>query len=156
MITHELQQPLTSQAVHAGSLYTIPSATSINQMDEIEKTLDSVKTNGIVWIGGDLNLPDINWKDKCVVGKNYPQKISNSFLNKVNDIGLRQINDQPTRGDGILDIFLTNRPNLVTRNSTIPGLGDHLRGKLASGRKPTVLPFVKTTIHFASNLKHTV
>ena len=79
----------------------------------------------VIEIGGDLNLPDINWKDQWVVGKNYPQKISNSFLNKVNDLGLHQINDQSTRGDAILGIYLINRPNLVTRNSTIPGLGDH-------------------------------
>ena len=98
MITHELQQPSTSEAVLVqeqiekkteplivGSLYRTPSVTSTNQMDEIEKTLDSVKNNGIVRIGGDLNLPDINWKDQCVFGKKYPQKISNSFLSKVND-----------------------------------------------------------------------
>ena len=135
MIKQELQQPSTSEAVlvqvHTekkteplvvGSLYRIPSATSINQMDEIEKTLDS---NDIAWIGTDLNLPDIKWKDQCVFGKNYPHKISNSFLNKVNDLGLHHIDDRPSRGGTILDIYLTNRKNLVTRNSIMPCLGDH-------------------------------
>ena len=50
--------------------------TSVSQTDEIMKTLYADKTNGIVCVGGDENLPDINWKDQRVVGKNYPQKIS--------------------------------------------------------------------------------
>ena len=48
-----------------------------------------------------------------------------SFLNKVNDCGLHQTNDLPTKSDAILDIFLTNRPGLVTKTTIIPGLGDY-------------------------------
>jgi len=32
---------------------------------------------------------------------------------------------QPTRKDNILNVFLTNRPTLTTRSTTLPGLGDH-------------------------------
>ena len=104
------------------SLYSTPSATSEHQMEEILKTLDSVKTNGTVWICGDLTLPDIIWKDQRVMGNGYPQNISSSFLNEVDDLRLHQTNEQPTRGDAILDIFLPDLPSLFTKTIITRGL----------------------------------
>lgn len=40
-------------------------------------------------------------------------------------MGLHQINHTPTCGEAILDVLLTNKPGLVTKTTTIPGLGDH-------------------------------
>ena len=58
------------------------------------------------------------------MGNGYLQRISNSFLDKVNDCGLHQTNEQLTRGDAVPDIFLTNRPSLVTKTTITPGLGN--------------------------------
>ena len=58
-----LQAEKKQEPLIVRSLYRTPSATSEHQMEEILKTLDSVKTNGIIWIDGDINLPDINRKD---------------------------------------------------------------------------------------------
>lgn len=38
---------------------------------------------------------------------------------------LQQTVTQPTRKDNILDLFLTNRPNLITHRTKLPGLGNH-------------------------------
>ena len=38
---------------------------------------------------------------------------------------MQQMVSQPTRKDSTLDIFITNRPTLTTRCTTLPGLGDH-------------------------------
>jgi hypothetical protein len=49
-------------------------------MADIIKALSEVKTDGVFWLGGDLNLPDIiNWKDQTVTGRQYPSRI-NSLL----------------------------------------------------------------------------
>ena len=41
------------------------------------------------------------------------------------DIGSEQTVDFATRGANILDLFITNRPSLVTRQHPIPGVSDH-------------------------------
>ena len=33
----------------------------------------------ILWIAGDLNLPDINWTDSSIAGNNYPLRIKKVF-----------------------------------------------------------------------------
>lgn len=84
-----------------------------------------------IWIGGDANLPDIDWTADCIVGSNYNQTINSTFLNCCHDNGLEQIIDFPTRQDNLLDILLTNRPSLVGRTDPVPGVSDH-EGVLAS------------------------
>ncbi len=43
----------------------------------------------------------------------------------VNDCGMEQVVNFPTRGESILDLFLTNRPALLNRCEALPGIGDH-------------------------------
>ena len=40
-------------------------------------------------------------------------------------MGLTQMNNQPTRKENILDLYLTNSPTLVRHMEMIPGIGDH-------------------------------
>jgi len=78
-----------------------------------------------VWIGGDANLPDIDWSADSIVSNNYNQSINSNFLKCCHDNGLEQIIDFPTRHDNLLDILLTNRPSLVGRTDPVPGVSDH-------------------------------
>ena len=41
------------------------------------------------------------------------------------NLGLQQIVDFPTRGTSLLDLFFTNKPDLVTNCELLAGLGDH-------------------------------
>ena len=41
------------------------------------------------------------------------------------DLGLQQIVDTPTRGTSLLDLFFTNKPDLVNDCNLLAGLGDH-------------------------------
>ena len=78
-------------------------------------------------MGGDLNLPDINWPD-CTIqlqGHPYPSAINKRFLDMLITTHTEQIITTPTRKIYILDIFITNRPSLTSQCRTIPGLGDH-------------------------------
>ena len=88
-------------------------------------SLNALDTNDIIWTGGDLNLPDIDWKAIQIVGHQYPNLTNQTFLSKITDMALHQVNDKPTRGNATLDILCTSRPNLVTKNAVIPGLSDH-------------------------------
>ena len=78
-----------------------------------------------IWVGGDLNLPVIEWDMESRTGNHYPVAISDSFLNTTRDHGLKQTVNFPTQEENTLDLFLTNRPPLVSRCKPVPGLSDH-------------------------------
>jgi len=43
----------------------------------------------------------------------------------LDDNGLTQIVEEPTRNTSTLDLIITNLPNKVQRVNTIPGISDH-------------------------------
>ena len=49
----------------------------------------------------------------------YPLVFNNTFLDFLNNNGLIQMVDSPTRGNNILDIFVTNRPATMQSCETI-------------------------------------
>ena len=51
--------------------------------------------------------------------------LGNSLLDICSDMGLTQMNNQPTRKENILDLYFTNSPTLVRHMERIPGIGDH-------------------------------
>ena len=57
---------------------------------------------------GDFNYRDIDWENN--VGSSSD---SEEFINVVNDNFLKQLVNQPTRDNNILDLILTNKENLV-------------------------------------------
>ena len=84
-----------------------------------------------LWIGGDFNLPDIDWSLKSIVKHQYCKEINEVFLESLDVINAEQIVDFPTRGDNTLDLLLTNRVSLLNKCCDIPGLGDHQSAILA-------------------------
>ena len=87
--------------------------------------LSSRHRNYVLWVGGDLNLPDINWPDCTIQGHSYPIDINKRFLDMLLTTHTEQIITTPIRQNKILDIFITNRPSLTSQCHTIPGLGHH-------------------------------
>ena len=81
--------------------------------------------SAVVWLSGDFNLPDINWSSGAVEGNQYTNAVNSHFLATFSDVGLTQIVDFPTRGERTLDLFLTNRPSLISRCVPTPGVSDH-------------------------------
>ena len=94
-------------------------------MIDLTNCLNNLNKDNVLWIGGDFNLPDIDWKTQRITGHQYPMTINNMFLDKIQDLALTQTNEIPTRGNNILDLFFTNRPSLIKNSTTIPGLSDH-------------------------------
>ena len=81
--------------------------------------------SAIIWITGDMNLPNINWNLNSVTGNSYLQYISNSLIDEFNSGGFIRMVELPTRGNNILDQFATNRPSMVQHIEVIPGISDH-------------------------------
>ena len=76
-------------------------------------------------MAGDVNLPDINWQDNCIEGHQYSLNTNNVFLEFLNNNGLSQIVNTPTRGFNILDVFVTNRLSLIESCTVVDGISDH-------------------------------
>ena len=82
-----------------GSLYR-PTDNNLDYSQELCSVLNDLHSrfsDDILWIGGDANLPDIDWKTDTVTGHNYPASINQLFSDTFNDIGCEQIVDIPTR-----------------------------------------------------------
>ena len=58
-----------------------------------------------IWIGGDLNLPNIDWSMGTVFNNCYPLALCNIVLDFIADHGFSQLVHTPTRNNNILDIF---------------------------------------------------
>lgn len=74
-------------------------------------------------IGGDFNLPELQWhnRDVRLSDVNIDHQCI-SFL--LQDCGLTQIVDAPTRGENCLDLLFTNLP--TTNVAVDPGISDHM------------------------------
>ena len=97
----------------------------IHDMCNSIEDLSSGNRNYVLWVGGDLNLPDINWPDCTIQGHSYPIDINQRFLEMLLTTHTERIITTPTRQNNILDIFITNRPSLTSQCHTIPELNDH-------------------------------
>ena len=132
-ITHNTEaiyikvQTTSSKPLIIGSLYRPPSSdtTYMEEMCNTISTLFSTNKSAIIWLGGDLNLPDINWKSVSIEGSRYNTSINETFLETIKECGLEQKIMFPTRMNNTLDLYLTNRPSLVNRCESLPGLSDH-------------------------------
>ena len=78
-----------------------------------------------MWIGGDANLPDVNWASDSVNGHRYSVPINQTFIDTVNDMDCEQLVYFPTGLESTFDIFCTNRPTLIDRCVPLPGVSDH-------------------------------
>ena len=53
--------------------------------------------DSVVWIAGDANFPNIDWESYSVSGNNYPVHLCETFLNFIEDCGLTQTVNFPSR-----------------------------------------------------------
>ena len=105
-----------------------PPNSDLQYIDDMCNTIEDLTSrhkNSVLWVGGDLNLPDINWPDCTIQGHSYPVDINKRFIDMLLTTHTEQMITTPTRQNNILDIFITNRPSLTSQCHTIPGLGDH-------------------------------
>ena len=100
-----------------------PPDTDLNYLKEFKNTLQLIQNNNKfdqLIICGDFNLPHIDWSTGSATNNDL---IHNHFTKTVKDNYLWQLVNSPTRGDNILDLILTNTPNIV---SNVQGFDDIL------------------------------
>lgn len=110
-----------------GSLYRPPKS-DLQYTELLCSTVSKLsidKPSSALWVGGDMNLPDISWESLSIDGRQYSKAINQSFLDSLENNNLEQIVNFPTRKLNTLDILATNRPSLVNFCRPIPGLSDH-------------------------------
>ena len=91
--------------------------------DEIALLRDKNKRN-IFLLGGDFNIPDINWATLQVEGSQYPNRVNQSFLDMTVVNSLEQIVTFPTRKDKTLDLIFTSHPSFMERCKPMPSIGN--------------------------------
>ena len=81
--------------------------------------------NQSLTIGGDFNLPDIDWDNNCVRCTSSRRSLHDIFLSLIQDFFLFQTVREATREMNTLNLFLINCPSSVKSTHVIPGLSDH-------------------------------
>lgn len=84
----------------------------------------SALPEGTLIIGGDFNLPAIKWQGGACCLSDH-SSVNCAFLDIVNVFGLYQFVEIPTRGDNVLDLLLSNCPEMFRGVCTAPGISDH-------------------------------
>ena len=80
--------------------------------------------NGNVIITRDFNFPGWDWRQNIMRPDCHYPTLHNSFLILLNDTGLIQIVEQPTREKNTLDLCCTNMPGKFNKIEVIPGISD--------------------------------
>ena len=110
----------------AGSFYETNSEHTINQMEELEKTLNHVQEthnpNGkyTVMLGGDFSVPYIGWETLAILPSCNNRGMYEKLFVVIDENELQQLQLEHTRNDATLDLFFTNKNITV-----IPGISDH-------------------------------
>ena len=99
----------------------------------------------ILWVGGDFNLPEIDWQTFAIVGHQYLRVINESIISTMTE--LDQVVTFHTRLNNTLDLFLTNHPSCINKCQPIPGISDHEIVYIDSDIKPRRKRPVKRKIY---------
>ena len=96
---------------------------------ELRRSLDMAsQLKGTLWLLGDFNYPKFSWSHEHVPsmksGQGFPT-IYEDFISLLDDFDLVQMVSEPTRGENVLDFFLTSNHTLVDEIKISPGIADH-------------------------------
>jgi hypothetical protein len=117
-----------SKPLYVGSYYR-PTYDKPEPLQELNISLSKLSKNGSlpnVLLGGDFNLPDIEWENNTIKSNpQYGYKVNRLLLDTLEEHGLHQCVRKPTRLNNILDLIVTTNPDLVDEVQVYPGMSDH-------------------------------
>ena len=90
-----------------------------------ELIFEEIKRLASMWIGGDFNLPDIDWEVKSINNYQYPKQLNERFIDLIDSCSMEQLVNFPTRKHDTLDLLITNRPSFINKCIPVLGFGDH-------------------------------
>ena len=76
-------------------------------------------------LGGDFNAANINWDTGIVPDSTDNRLMKEKLVTVLAEVGLTQMQRDPTRGQNLLDLFCCNKLSLVKSCISIPGISDH-------------------------------
>ena len=113
------------KALYVGAFYRQPR-TNIEYLDLLDSSLSHLNTrDSDIIIGGDFNLPDVNWNTGVVDVTSSRAALHHRFMEIIADHGLEQLVRRPTFEANTLDLLLTNRPSAIARTELLPGICRH-------------------------------
>ncbi|KAK6188800.1 hypothetical protein SNE40_004902 [Patella caerulea] len=107
--------------------YYTPKTSDEHSLSQLEESLHRASNiqNSFLIVGGDFNLPGWDWKRKILKPNTQHPNLHYKLTDILDDHGLVQLVEEPTRNNNILDLMLTNLPSKVQRVEVIPGIADH-------------------------------
>ena len=159
---------LTLSPIVICTFYRPPKDAQGFQLDELDQALsklyNKINTQNVI-IMGDFNLPNIDWGNHAIKpNSGYSTIAANKLLTIMEEHGLTQHVRIPTHTQGnssnILDLVLTNRPDLIKKTSVVDGVADHntivIDINISPKRKcrPKRKMFLRNKADNASILKH--
>ena len=95
-------------------------------MGEFSRSLDLLpkNSNKTIILGGDFNLPDINWENSLVLPSVTNKGQCEHFLSSLDEHALTQVQKEQTKDKNILDLCITNKPGLIKSSRSVPGISD--------------------------------
>ena len=118
---------ITGKKIGIAAYYRPPNKTNDEYVDQTKDEFGNFCTKygkSPVFIGGDFNLPDIDWSTQSIVGHQYPKKMNQSFLDTIAANSLEQQVDFPTRKNSTLDLLLTTHSSFKIRCKPILAIGN--------------------------------
>ena len=122
---------IASKTLHIGAYYR-PDISDSTSLPELQVSISRIPTSHNIFLGGDLNLPGIDW-NSCTVKPSFRFPSHHELLLDISEsAGLSQHVTETTRIDphhgteSVLDLMFTNRPASVISSVVVPGISDHL------------------------------
>ena len=119
---------VTTKPIYVAAYYR-PDEGDSESLLELNRSLDmAAQLKGTLWLLGDFNFPKFTWDHEHVPsmksGSDFPSNYE-TFVNLLDDFSLVQMVNEPTRGENVLDLFLTSNHTLVNEVKVSPGIADH-------------------------------
>ena len=124
-VAHHFKARIIFENLHIAAYYR-PNEKDEHSLDELEKSLHQLgeRDDGVI-IAGDFNFPGWDWKQsEMKSGCHYPL-LHSRFIDILNNTGLTQLVEEPTREKNTLYLLCTNLPGKFNRVEVFPGISDH-------------------------------
>ena len=115
-----------------GAFYRPPSAKE-SSLKELACSIQGIKNkqNKHIVLGGDIDLPHINWKRKSIKAGSNQHIQHQQLLDMVQELGFEQMQLCPSKESNILDLCF------IKSCYTVPGISDHHTVVVDCDVKPT-------------------
>ena len=139
---------------YVGSFYqhkNLDTASTQTLRENLQEIIGKEQMKNLV-LADDFNLSSINWENNEISSPSqYGRDVNQMALDLCNDLFLRQVVEEPTRGRNMLDLLFVSCPDLVNSVHVKPGISDHdsvvteiaLRARISKKKPRTVFMYDK-------------